>query len=185
VSTHTAIIEWSRGDQIFTDGKYSRAHTVSFDGGVSIAGSSAPSVVRAPLSKVKAADPEEMLVASLSMCHMLTFLDLARKAGFVIGSYLDDAEGVMGKDDRGRLAVTHVTLKLTIACVALSCLQKTTSKTCITRRMTCASSPTVFAGKSLLNEIHRLCVAQRAGERMVVAAPPAAQGALFWREHHG
>jgi organic hydroperoxide reductase OsmC/OhrA len=115
VSTHTAIIERSRGDQIFTDGKYSRAHTVSFDGGVSIAGSSAPSVVRAPLSKVEVADPEEMLVASLSMCHMLTFLDLARKAGFVIGSYLDDAEGVMGKDDRGRLAVTHVTLKLTIA----------------------------------------------------------------------
>lgn len=111
MSGHTATVRWERGDQAFTDRKYSRAHTVSFDGGVSIAGSSAPSVVKLPLSREDAADPEEMLVASLSMCHMLFFLDFAARAGFVLDSYVDDAEGVMGKDERGRTALTKVTLK--------------------------------------------------------------------------
>lgn len=68
-----------------------------------------------PLSREDAADPEEMLVASLSMCHMLFFLDFARRGGFVLDSYVDTAEGVMGKDDRGRMAVTKVTLNPAIA----------------------------------------------------------------------
>ena len=111
MTAHTATVSWSRGDQTFTDRKYSRAHLVSFDGGVSIAGSSSPSVVKLPLSREDAADPEEMLVASLSMCHMLFFLDFAARAGFVLDSYVDTAEGVMGRDERGRIAVTKVTLK--------------------------------------------------------------------------
>ena len=61
--------------------------------------SSSPHVVKLPLSRADAVDPEEMLVASLSSCHMLSFLDFARRAGFVIDSYVDHAEGVMGKDD--------------------------------------------------------------------------------------
>jgi organic hydroperoxide reductase OsmC/OhrA len=115
MSVHTATIAWARGDQPFTDGKYSRAHTVSFDGGVSIAGSSAPEVVRPPLSKVDAADPEEMLIASLSMCHMLFFLDFARRGGFVVETYTDQAEGHVGKDERGRIAMTRAVLKPQIA----------------------------------------------------------------------
>ncbi len=111
MSTYTATVRWQRGDQPFTDGKYSRGHDISFDGGVSFRGSSAPGVVRPPLSEVAAADPEEMLVASLSMCHMLFVLDFARKAGFVIDSYTDTAEGEMGVDERGKTSVTRVTLK--------------------------------------------------------------------------
>ena len=115
MSSYTATVSWSRGDQPFTDGKYSRAHTISFDGGVSIAGSSAPSVVRVPLSREDAADPEEMLVASLSMCHMLFFLDFARRGGFVLDSYVDTPEGVIAKDERGRMAMTRVTLNPALA----------------------------------------------------------------------
>ena len=111
MATYTATVTWSRGDQPFTDGKYSRAHQIAFDGGVSIAGSSSPHVVRVPMSKEDAADPEEMLVASLSACHMLFFLDFARRAGFTPDRYEDAAEGVIGKDERGRMAVTSVTLK--------------------------------------------------------------------------
>jgi organic hydroperoxide reductase OsmC/OhrA len=83
---------------------------ITFDGSVSIAGSSSPSVVRPPLSKVDAADPEELLAAALSNCHMLWFLDLARHAGFVIDRYRDEAKGQMGKDERGKIALTRVTL---------------------------------------------------------------------------
>jgi organic hydroperoxide reductase OsmC/OhrA len=115
MSSYTATITWKRGQQTFTDGKYFREHLISFDGGASIAGSSSPHVVRVPLSREDAADPEEMLVASLSACHMLFFLDFARRAGFTIDSYEDVAEGAMGKDERGRVAMTNVTLRPRIA----------------------------------------------------------------------
>lgn len=115
MAAHTATVAWKRGDQPFTDGKYSRRHRISFDGGVGIDGSAAPGVVRPPLSAEDAADPEEMLVASLSMCHMLFFLDFARRGGFVVDSYVDQAEGTLAKDDRGRIAMTKVVLSPTIA----------------------------------------------------------------------
>lgn len=111
MTTYTATIAWIRGDQPYTDGKYSRRHRISFDGGVAIDGSSSPHVVRPPLSATDAADPEELLVASTASCHMLFFLDFARKAGFVVDAYTDDAEAVMGPDDRGKVAITRVTLR--------------------------------------------------------------------------
>jgi organic hydroperoxide reductase OsmC/OhrA len=110
MATYTATITWARGAQPFTDGQYSRAHELSFDGGTVVPGSSSPHVVKLPLSREDAVDPEEMLVASLSACHMLFVLDFARRAGFVVDSYVDSAEGVMGKDERGRIAVTQVKL---------------------------------------------------------------------------
>jgi organic hydroperoxide reductase OsmC/OhrA len=111
MATYTATVIWTRGDQNFLDRKYSRAHEIKFDGGVIVPGSSSPHVVRLPMSREDAVDPEEMLVASLSMCHMLFFLDFASRAGFVLDSYEDPAEGMFGKDDRGRFAITKVTLK--------------------------------------------------------------------------
>jgi organic hydroperoxide reductase OsmC/OhrA len=111
MSVHTAIIRWTRGDAAFADGKYSRAHAIAFDGGIEVPASASPQVVRAPLSREDAVDPEEMLVAALSSCHMLFFLDFARRGGFVIDAYEDQAEGVVAKDERGRMAVTRVTLR--------------------------------------------------------------------------
>jgi organic hydroperoxide reductase OsmC/OhrA len=110
MAAYTATLLWTRDDAAFSDGQYSRAHEISFDGGVTMAASSSPHVVKLPLSRADAVDPEEMLVASLSSCHMLFFLDFARRAGFVIDAYNDKAEGVMGKDERGRMAMTQVKL---------------------------------------------------------------------------
>jgi organic hydroperoxide reductase OsmC/OhrA len=110
MAAYTATLLWTRDDAAFTDGQYSRAHEISFDGGVTMAASSSPHVVKLPLSRADAVDPEEMLVASLSSCHMLFFLDFARRAGFVIDAYNDKAEGVMAKDERGRMAMTQVKL---------------------------------------------------------------------------
>jgi organic hydroperoxide reductase OsmC/OhrA len=108
---YTATISWMRDGAAFTDLKFSRAHQWSFDGGVTVPASSAPSSVRLPLSKADAVDPEEALVASLSSCHMLTFLYLAARQGFVVDSYDDDAVGVMSKNERGKLYVSRVTLR--------------------------------------------------------------------------
>jgi organic hydroperoxide reductase OsmC/OhrA len=110
MATYVANLTWERGDEPFSDGKYSRAHTISFDGGISVVGSSSPHVVRLPMSREDAVDPEEMLVASLAACHMLFFLDFARRDGYVIDAYVDRAEGVMGKDERGRTAITQIRL---------------------------------------------------------------------------
>jgi organic hydroperoxide reductase OsmC/OhrA len=111
MSTYTATVAWTRGSQVFTDGKYGRGHDWRFDGGIQVRGSSSPHVVHLPLSEQAAVDPEEAFVASLASCHMLFFLDFARRAGFRIDSYEDQAEGVLDKDRDGRLAMTVVTLR--------------------------------------------------------------------------
>jgi organic hydroperoxide reductase OsmC/OhrA len=108
---YTTTITWSRGDQPFVDNRYSRRHTIAFDGGVVIPGSSSPHVVRVPFSDPSAVDPEESFVASLSSCHMLTFLHIAVKNGFRVDSYADVAEGVMTPNAAGRLVMSVVTLR--------------------------------------------------------------------------
>ncbi len=55
-------------------------------------------------------NPEEAFVASLSSCHMLTFLAIACKKRLVVNAYHDHAVGVLEKDASGRLAITIVTL---------------------------------------------------------------------------
>jgi len=56
-------------------------------------------------------DPEEAFVASLSSCHMLTFLAIACKHKLVLDSYDDDAVGHLEKDADGKLAITRVELR--------------------------------------------------------------------------
>lgn len=109
--SYSARIHWQRGTATFTDNRYSRAHRWSFDGGVEVPASSSPQVVRVPLSDEHAVDPEEALVASLSSCHMLFFLSFAATRGFRVDDYLDDAAGVMGKNQAGRTAMVRVTLR--------------------------------------------------------------------------
>jgi len=112
MSVHRAHVDWVLEDGAdFPKGRYSRVHTVAFEGGISVAGSASPSVVPLPWSSHDAVDPEAMLVAALSACHMLTFLDIARRAGFVITAYRDAAEGKMERVARGKMAVTKVVLR--------------------------------------------------------------------------
>lgn len=111
MSDHLATTHWTRGAQPFTDRRYSRRHTLHFDGGAVVPGSSSPHVVREPYSDPAAVDPEEAFVAALSSCHLLWFLDLACRAGWVVDDYRDDAVGTMGHDAQGRLAITRVVLR--------------------------------------------------------------------------
>ncbi len=117
MTTHTATVEWTRGESPFTDRRYSRAHTWRFDGGLTVPASSSPHVVRTPLSNPANVDPEEAFVAALSSCHMLWFLDLAAQAGFVVDHYLDAATGVMGTRTDGQAWVEVVELDPTISFV--------------------------------------------------------------------
>jgi organic hydroperoxide reductase OsmC/OhrA len=107
---YQARVHWERGAAVFTDKRYSRGHSWHFDGGVEVAASSSPQVVRVPLSVEAAVDPEEAFVAALASCHMLWFLDLAARAGLRVDEYTDDALGVMGRNANEKQAITRVTL---------------------------------------------------------------------------
>jgi len=111
MSKYTASVTWSRNGQIFTDNRYKRSHIWEFDGGETVRASSSPHVIPEPLSDPSAVDPEEAFVAALSSCHMLWFLSIAAKKGFIVEIYEDKAEGVMEKNEDGKLAFTDVTLR--------------------------------------------------------------------------
>jgi organic hydroperoxide reductase OsmC/OhrA len=111
MSQHCATIAWQREGQAFSDNRYRRHHQWSFDGGALVAGSASPQVVPLPMSDAAAVDPEEAFVAALSSCHLLWFLDIACRAGWVVDDYRDEARGVMGRNAEGRLAMTQVTLR--------------------------------------------------------------------------
>jgi len=113
MSTHRATIEWSSNAATpadFLKGKFSREHKWTFDGGQVLPASASPSVVPAPWSNPAGIDPEEAFVASISSCHMLTFIWLASRAGFVVATYRDEAVGTTAKNERGALWVNRVTL---------------------------------------------------------------------------
>jgi len=114
---YRAELNWQRQPgEAFIDQRYSRRHVLRFDGGAELAGSSSPQVVKLPWSDPSAVDPEEMFVASLSSCHLLWFLSLAAGEGWCVDEYLDAAVGVMARDERGRLAMTRVTLRPAVRC---------------------------------------------------------------------
>ena len=112
MSTYTAIIRWQRGtDGDFTKGQYGRAHEWAFDGGAVVPASASPAHVPPGTADPAGVDPEEAFVASLSSCHMLFFLYFAQRAGLVVDSYVDEADGELGKIAQGREAMTRVTLR--------------------------------------------------------------------------
>src|SRR5256714_13889362 len=102
MSIYIATIRWSRtGKGDFAKGQYSRAHEWAFDGGALVPASASPHVVPAPWSDAAGVDPGGGFIARLTSCHMLFFLDFARRAGFMVDDYVDDAEAVLEKRGDG------------------------------------------------------------------------------------
>lgn len=111
MATYRATADWSLKDgEDFRTGRYSRGHSVTFDSGLEVPGAASPHVVGAKWSVPGAVDPEQMLVGAINTCHMLSFLHVAREAGFTVTRYRDEAVGVMEKNAEGQLWVSKVTL---------------------------------------------------------------------------
>jgi organic hydroperoxide reductase OsmC/OhrA len=110
MSEHRASIAWKLNGPSFRRGHFSREHTWSFDGGVTVPASPSPTVIPAPWANPAGVDPEEAFVASIASCHMLTFLWVAARQGFEVESYEDDAVGVLTKNERRIPWVSAVTL---------------------------------------------------------------------------
>jgi len=107
---HRATIHWEQTPVDFLKGQFSREHTWTFDGGAVVPASAAPSVVPPPWSSAAAVDPEEAFIASLSSCHMLTYLFVASRQGVQVSAYHDEAIGFMGKNEKNIPWVSTVTL---------------------------------------------------------------------------
>jgi organic hydroperoxide reductase OsmC/OhrA len=107
MSDHKATIHWRRETADFKYENYNRDHDWDFDGGVKVRASAAPAYLGGPAC----VDPEEAFVASVSSCHMLTFLAIASRKHYIVESYHDEAVGVLEKDAAGRLAITRATLQ--------------------------------------------------------------------------
>ena len=108
MASYRATADWSLTEgEDFAGGRYSRGHSVVFGSGLEVPGTASPHVVGNKWSVPSAADPEEMLVGAINTCHMLSFLHIAREAGFVVTRYRDEAVGVMTKRDDGQPTPTE------------------------------------------------------------------------------
>ena len=107
MSEHTVTVDWKRETPDFAYETYNRDHDWVFDAGVTVRASANP----AYLGSESRVDPEEAFVASLSSCHMLTFLAIAARKRYVVDGYRDEAVGLLAKDAGGKLAMTRVTLR--------------------------------------------------------------------------
>lgn len=107
MTEHTASVRWTRRDHPFTYESYSRDHSVGFENGQVALASAAPDY----LGNRDALNPETLLLGALASCHMLTFLAVAAKRGYVVESYSDKATGTLAKNAEGRMAITHCRLQ--------------------------------------------------------------------------
>jgi organic hydroperoxide reductase OsmC/OhrA len=107
MSEHTIALEWHRDTEDFNYDSYSRNHVITFGDVGKVRASASPEYHGDP----HCLDPEQAFVMSLSSCHMLTFLAIASKKGFVVDAYSDKAVGTLGKNQSGKWSVTKVTLR--------------------------------------------------------------------------
>ncbi|EQA44910.1 OsmC-like protein [Leptospira broomii serovar Hurstbridge str. 5399] len=104
MSEHRIHLIWKKGQEEFKYEVYDRTHSILFDGGQEIQGSSTPSTY----GKAEFANPEEMIAAALSSCHMLTFLAVAAKRKYVVLEYEDLAVSTLDKNPEGKQSVIKI-----------------------------------------------------------------------------
>jgi organic hydroperoxide reductase OsmC/OhrA len=107
MSEHRIALDWSAGDAAFTYETYPRNHSIRFKNGQEILTVSASPAYRGDGAK---ADPEDLLVAALSSCHMLSFLAICAKKRLTVRSYQDQAVGFL-EQDGPKLWISRVILR--------------------------------------------------------------------------
>jgi organic hydroperoxide reductase OsmC/OhrA len=106
MSDHRISLSWNREEKPFTYKEFSRDHHVDFGHGVTVRASAATEY----LGTAELADPEQAFVASLSSCHMLTFLAFCSLQNLTLESYTDNAVGFLEKGENGKPVLARVEL---------------------------------------------------------------------------
>lgn len=100
--------------------EFERSHSILIDNKIEILGSSDPAF-RGDKTKH---NPEDLLVASLSSCHMLWYLHLCMEAGVIVTDYIDNATGIMIETSNGGGRFTEVTLNPIVTVTEISMTEK-------------------------------------------------------------
>lgn len=106
MSEYIAKLHWSLKDGRLQTGGYDVNHRVRFAGGLEAMMTSAPDYG----GDQRYVNPEEAIAASLSSCHMMTFLALCAKAGWKLTAYEDRAVARLGRTHDGKMRVASITL---------------------------------------------------------------------------
>lgn len=111
---YTVEVEWTGNLGEGTSGyrAYSRRHVVRVDGKLHELAGSSDRVFHGDRERW---NPEELLLAALSQCHMLSYLHVATRHGVVVVGYTDSAAGIMQEDGRGGGAFVGATLRPRVA----------------------------------------------------------------------
>lgn len=104
---YKARTQWQANGDTFDAKTFDRTHRVTFGGGSTLEGSSAPEF----LGKANLVNPEELFTAAINSCFMLTFLYWAAMRKFNVAQYDCEAIGKLGKNTEGKMAMTEVVLK--------------------------------------------------------------------------
>jgi len=119
---YNATIKWTGNNGTGTSNyrAYERSHSILIDNKVEILGSSDP-VFRGDKTKH---NPEELLLTSLSTCHLLSYLHLCAEAGVIVVDYVDQASGIMEETSNGGGHFTEVTLNPVVTVADKSMIEK-------------------------------------------------------------
>ncbi|WP_261513017.1 OsmC family protein [Chryseobacterium paludis] len=119
---YTATIQWTgnKGTGTSNYRSYERSHTISIANKTIIEGSSDPAF-RGDKTKH---NPEDMLLSSLSSCHMLWYLHFCSEAGIIVTGYMDNATGIMEETANGSGRFKEVILNPVVIVTAESMIEK-------------------------------------------------------------
>jgi len=98
-------LEWKLQEEMLKPEEFSKKHKIEINDNIFNAGS-APEYG----GKANEINPEQSLVASISSCHMMTFLALAAKTRWPVKSYKDKAYAFLGKNSKGKMCVNKIEL---------------------------------------------------------------------------
>jgi organic hydroperoxide reductase OsmC/OhrA len=109
---YSLTVNWTGNKGEGTNGykSYERSHEIIIEGKEKIIGSSDPAFLG---DKTKH-NPEDLLLASISSCHMLWYLHLCSDAGIIVTNYIDNAKGIMEETTNGGGKFTSIALYPTI-----------------------------------------------------------------------
>jgi len=99
-------LSWQNSSEALLPGKFSNAHEIHYNEQFRITADAAPDWGGNPENT----NPEQALAASLSSCHLMTFLALAAKAKWPVSSYGDHAVAHLGKNSKGQMSVIRIDL---------------------------------------------------------------------------
>ena len=98
-------LEWNLQEDELKPESFSKNHKIEINNNQFNAGS-APGYG----GKENELNPEQSLAASISSCHMMTFLALAAKMRWPVKSYRDKAYAFLGKNSKGKMCVNKIEL---------------------------------------------------------------------------